>query len=521
MSHTDPIAGIGQTQTSGPAGCVRKHPVWVPGVLAAGASGGLMAACYWPLHCHWLAWVALVPWLLVLPRLGPMAAWLCGMILAMVFYRLSLAWMFDLYPGPIAGGVVLGLSVLMGFAFGVARALMGRIGPSALLWAVPACFVAQEVIRSEGHPLYRFSQVAWGYSQAHNLWIVQLASLGGVHFVTFCVVAVNAALAYGLARRCWRGFAPFLCVAGAVLATAAVSQPSSYDALPQVAAACVQEESRSYDRYRELTAQAAADPSRPEFVVLPEHTITEFSRNDEKLPLVGPLERIAVQYGAYICVGAHTQPSTVFNLRDPSQRAEYLKQCYYDNTALLIGPEGRIVLKQLKMVPVPFYADGNPGLQQQVCATPHGKVGLYVCYDETFTDVMRRLDDAGLFLGPVLNNKDWPPQQRWQQADMIPFRCVELRRCIVRAASSGISQIIDAAGRVRSQRTQEDGPGILCGKVYFVTDRTLFSRGGYLFAIAVALAFLAAVAILTLLSWLSLARRAARRLFRRQRKCEA
>jgi hypothetical protein len=37
----------------------------------------------------------------------------------------------------------------------------------------------------------------------------------------------------------------------------------------------------------------------------------------------------------------------------------------------------------------------------------------------------------------------------------------------------------------------------------------------------VTLAFLAAAAILTLLSWLSLARRAARRLFRRRSKCEA
>ena len=48
---------------------------------------------------------------------------------------------------------------------------------------------------------------------------------------------------------------------------------------------------------------------------------------------------------------------------------------------------------------------------------------------------------------------------------MAVFRSIELRRCVVRAASSGTSQIIDAAGHVRAQRTQNQDLGVLLGQV--------------------------------------------------------
>jgi len=71
-------------------------------VIAAAASGGMMAACYWPLNWHFLAWIALVPWVVVLPRLRPGHAWLYGTIVGLVFYRLGLGWLFALH-GPLAG----------------------------------------------------------------------------------------------------------------------------------------------------------------------------------------------------------------------------------------------------------------------------------------------------------------------------------------------------------------------------------------------------------------------------------
>lgn len=96
---------------------------WLTAFLVAAASGGLMAACFRPLNLHFLAWIALVPWLIALPRLSPAATWLFGIVLGLVFYRIGLDWLIEI-AGPIAGATIVVLAVWMGFAFRVARLLM-------------------------------------------------------------------------------------------------------------------------------------------------------------------------------------------------------------------------------------------------------------------------------------------------------------------------------------------------------------------------------------------------------------
>jgi apolipoprotein N-acyltransferase len=149
----------------GPA--YKKLP-WLPAILAAIAAGALMAACYRPLNLHVLAWIALIPWLLVLPRLSPAKAWLFGIVLGLVFYRIGLDWLLKL-AGPIGGATVVVLAIWMGFAFRVARLLIERFGFASMLWVVPMTFTGTEILRCEGLPQLRFSFLGFGYSQSHNL----------------------------------------------------------------------------------------------------------------------------------------------------------------------------------------------------------------------------------------------------------------------------------------------------------------------------------------------------------------
>lgn len=446
-----------------------------------------MSACYWPLDLHLLAWVALVPWLVVLPRLGAGRAWLFGTVAGLAFYRIGLAWLCTL-AGPLGAGVVVVLALWMGFSFRVAKLLMDRFSTRAMVWAVPFAFVGQEVLRCEGLPHFRFAFLAWGYSQSHNLWIAQIASLGGVYFVSFLLVAFSSALAYALIHRRPRDWGVPTAIAGLIVLLGCACQPSDIPPERPVSVACVQAETSYYPDYIELTRQALSCPEKPVFVVLPEHAIYDYA--SEQHLLVKALAELAVEHHAYVCVGAHV-------------RAKQGAACQFDNVALLIDPQGRIVGRQAKAVPIPFFHDGNPAESQEVIRTPLGRVGTYVCYDATFTDVPRRLVDMGaeLLLGPVMDVQDWPLQERWQHADMAPLRSIELRRCAVRAASSGISQIVDARGCIRRQRTQEEGPGIICGPAYFGSERTLFVRGGYVFGSAVGLAYLGAIAWLTLANW--------------------
>ena len=223
-------------------------------------------------------------------------------------------------------------------------------------------------------------------------------------------------------------------------------------------------------------------------MILPEHTILDYA--DENHHLVKKLAGLARQHGAYVCIGTHT-------------RASEGAECDYDNVALLLGPSGGIIGRQAKAVPLPFFTDGNPAQSQQVIDTAVGPVGVYICYDGNFTDITLRLVRLGdeLLLVPIMNPEDWPVQQRWQQADIAPFRSIESRRWAVRAASSGVSQIVGPDGRSRRQRTRDEGPGVLYGTVHFNNKRTFFSKGGYLFATVVGVAYLGAVVWLTIVDW--------------------
>jgi predicted amidohydrolase len=216
----------------------------------------------------------------------------------------------------------------------------------------------------------------------------------------------------------------------------------------------------------------------------------------EKNQLVSGLIELASTHHVCSCVGAHV----------PSRREA---DCDYDNVAMLVGPPGRIVGTQAKAVPLPFFQDGNPARSQATFDTDRGCIGMYVCYDGLFTDHPRRLAALGaeLILVPVMDPVRWPNQELWQHADMAPLRSIELRRCTVRAASSGISRIIDPAGRVIASRTREEGQGIISATVPMNSRRTLFVKGGYLFATVTGLAFLATVGILTLAQWVAGLRR--------------
>ncbi len=474
---------------------VPSHPVgtavtrssrflWAWSIPAAIVSGLAMAGCFTPLNLHWLAWVAPVPLLVILPRLTRDQACLYGLLVGLGYYGLSLGWMYQL--SHLFGGIFLfEFAILLGFGFRLAKMLMDRFGTVAMLWAVPLAFVGQEILRSEAHGRFRFAFGAWGYSQAHNLWVAQITSIGGVYFLSFLLVLVATAIAFGLICRTVRGWVPAGASVAAVLLLGAIAQPRDYAVRPAVPVACIQGENLGYQQFGRMVEQALQDPAQPRFIVMPEHSLCSLVTQGD--PAIEILAGSAREHQAYVCAAGDT--------RFPTSDS-----CPFDNVAWLIGPDGNVVARQLKAVPIPLFRDGNPARTQEVAATPYGRVSIYICYDGTFTDVPRRLVDLGaeLLLAPVMDVQDWPAQERREHADLAIFRAIELRRCVVRAASSGISQVIDATGRVTAMRTKEQGAGALFGSVYFVDERTAFVRGGYLFALIVGIGFLAAVVVLTM-----------------------
>ena len=457
-------------------------PWWVV-CLPALMSGWLMSAAFNLPFGHWLAWIAPIPFLCILPRASAGQAWISGGLLALVFYRLGAGWIISI-GGWLGASFLLIYAVWMGLSFRVTKLVMKQYGPTALCWAWPVAFVGQEIIRCEWPARYRFAYLAWGYTQPGEGWIGRVAGLGGVYLVSLMLASFAAVVAYGLVRRRLTSFIPAAAVGAVILVLPMLMPTVQANVDRRLSVACVQSEGRSYLDLINLTRQAVIDPAHPKFIVLPEHAICDLA--SERHPAIRLLAKIAVEHGVYICVGAHVA-------------APRGLECDYDNVGLLIGPDGSLIHQQAKAVPVPCFRDGNPAQHFAVASTPDANIGVYICYDGDFTDIPRHYADLGaeLFLVPVMNPAHWPPEQRRQQARMAIYRAIETGRPAIRSASSGVSQIIDCDGREVGRRSQLDGEGYLCGAVSPASVRTGFVHGGFLIAPAIGWIYLLAIALLT------------------------
>jgi apolipoprotein N-acyltransferase len=124
-------------------------------------------------------------------------------------------------------------------------------------------------------------------------------------------------------------------------------------------------------------------------------------------------------------------------------------QQFYD-TAFVISPEGDIVFRQAKSVPIQFFNDGLPAQEQCLWQSPWGKIGICICYDLSYTRVTDQLVRMGaeVLIVPTMDVTDWGKRQHELHARVGPVRAAEYHIPVVRLASSGISQALDSGGKV-------------------------------------------------------------------------
>lgn len=122
----------------------------------------------------------------------------------------------------------------------------------------------------------------------------------------------------------------------------------------------------------------------------------------------------------------------------------------YFNTSFVVSPAGEIVFKQVKSVPIQFFADGLPATEQKVWESPWGRLGICTCYDLSYTRVTDELvrQGAQAIINPTMDVMDWGAYQHQLHSRVAPVRAAEYGVPIFRVASSGVSQLVDANGRV-------------------------------------------------------------------------
>jgi apolipoprotein N-acyltransferase len=184
------------------------------------------------------------------------------------------------------------------------------------------------------------------------------------------------------------------------------------------------------------------------------------------------------------------------------------------NSALVVDPQGREILQydKIHLVPfgeyVPFWALPSiigkitsevgtfiPGTSYRVARTPEGAIGVFICYEDIFPQLVRRLALAGANVLVNISNDAWygDSAAAFQHLEMARFRAIENRRYLLRATNNGITALIDPYGRVEQQIPRHEA-AVLAAHFRYLTGKTFYTRHGDLFAWVCAVLGVAGVA---------------------------
>jgi apolipoprotein N-acyltransferase len=349
-----------------------------------------------------------------------------GLALGFGLYAPHLGFFWTLF-GPAAAVLWLVLSFWLAVFLATAHALQRRLPSLSMVIALPVLWMGLEYFRSELYFL-RFSWLtpAMAFSSPPSAPSLEpiLDSMGS--FGTGAMLALTAALTrWTPGHFRWSG--PALLAALVGIGTLAPSRSStSLGVVRTLPFAGAQIESTAESELIPVLDRLVKQHPQAALVVLPEYSLG--GEPD------GTLREWCRTSNRHLIVGG----------REPIEGGGF------HNTAFVIDTNGVIVFRQAKSVPIQFFDDGRPATSQALWHSPWGRVGIAICYDLSYTRVIDRLVRAGAeaLVIPTMDAVSWGQYQHALHARIAPLRAAEYGVPIARMASSGISQSVDATGKV-------------------------------------------------------------------------
>ncbi|MGQ9470252.1 MAG: apolipoprotein N-acyltransferase [Candidatus Aminicenantales bacterium] len=469
---------------------------------------GILAGLSFPkFNLSFLIWVAPIPLFWVLNEMRPKKAFFVGWVAGLFFYGLLLYWIpyvpahYGNLPFSLSLFIYLVLISILGLFWAIFAAFQSRLLMAfptfsfilaALLW------VSLEYILT-----YIFTGFPWGlfgYAQAQNLPLAQVASVTGVYGVSFLIILTAASFVHSLVHRQKKPFFITLLIVLLVhligfltISRTQASRPGSFRAaviqgnvssdiywhsVPEA------EIERLFEYHLGLSRQAYNQGA--ELIIWPEFSVPLcFSCPEE--PYLGfrqRLEAFVQQTGTTLLLGT--------NERKFSQAS-----VEFYNTALCLKPDLSIsTYYKMHLVPFGEYTpyetifsfiqrvthaigDVTPGKEHRLHYFGGYPFGSPICYEIIFPNLVRQFVRRGASFLVTITNDGWygassAPYQHFQIAI---FRAIENRRWLLRAATTGISGVIDPYGRVvkRSSLMTAD---VLTASIQPRSDNSLYSRWG-------------------------------------------
>ncbi|MYT75749.1 MULTISPECIES: apolipoprotein N-acyltransferase [unclassified Streptomyces] len=426
---------------------------WWRGAAAAGA-GALPAPAFPAPALWWLAYVALVPWMLLArsaptPRRAALDGWLGGLgfMLAVHHWLLPSLHVFTVVLAALLGALWAPWGWLLH------RLLHDRPSPRqsvAALVAVPSAWLMIELVRSWqglGGPWGMLGSSQWQVGPA-----LRLASVGGVWLLSLLVVVVNTAVTLLVIARGARTPA----VAGLVATVAVTTAASAWAPRPQtdgtarvavVQAGTIVGAERRFDREEALTRRLAGRDV--DLVVWGESSVGfDLAARPDLARRLAALSRL-VDADLLVNVDARRSggiyKSSVLIGRDGPTGP------HYDKMRLVPFGEyvpARSLLGWATSVGKAAGEDRRRGTHQVVMDAGALRFGPLVCFESAFPDMTRNLtrDGAQVLLAQSSTSTfqhSWAPEQH---ASLAALRAAESGRPMVHATLTGVSAVYGPDG---------------------------------------------------------------------------
>lgn len=486
-------------------------------MIYAVLSGILMFLSFPKFNWGVISWVALVPLLGALNRAATFGqALLLGFVTGVVSYLGIIYWIayVIVHYGylPLYIGILLMLllvcylslyvSLFAAFVFYFRNHL-------SLYLTAPVLWVCFEYLKSV--VLTGFPWENLGYAQYRNIYFIQFADVFGVFGLSFLIVLVNVAVFRLLTEWTRKAYA----AAGVVFLVIAVVHVYGVWRITQV-----EECMRNAEKMDVSLIQGNIDQSikwSPEFQ---QETLHRYERLSQKNAppegglIVWPETALPFEFREqndppYQIVQLVNQTKS-WLLLGSVRRIGGPRTGSYFNSAYLLSPEGEIKGRydKVHLVPygeyvpfrglVPFvqgftkeigdFTAGNGffplGMHQK-------KIGVLICYEAILGQAARAYKRRDADLLVTISNDAWfgKTSAPYQHFSMMVLRAVETRLYLIRAANTGISGIVDAAGRILNATAifKEDA---LNGEIRFIRMTTFYAKHGDVLVVVCFLMFL-------------------------------
>lgn len=477
---------------------------------------GVLVSLSFPTPDLWpLAWISLVPLIISLKGKSKKSPFTLGLLAGFFYFLITVSWVvnsmynYGKVPLPISYFIMLMLVLYLALYIGLFSFLRGLFVSSGQTVVIvsPLIWTALEFIRT-----YTFTGFPWvllGYSQYRFLPIIQISDATSVYGVSFLIVMVNEAVARVIMmimeRRQVRvslkyAWPVFLAGSLFVLVLLYGYQRLGEDigkGGKKLKVALLQgniEQDKKWDEryrletieiYKRLTRDAANAGAG--IIIWPESATPFFFLREGVYR--EELRRLALDNHVYLLFGSP-------DIREKNNKIELL------NSAFLLSPEGTLASRYDKIHLVPFgeyvplskilffidkmvvgIGDFVPGDKYTVMDAGSGKIGVVICFEVIFPDLVRTFVSNGAEFMTTITNDAWfgVSSAPYQHFSMVVFRSVENRVPFVRAANTGISGSIDVYGRIRKS-TDIFVEDKVVDEIVLRDRTTIYTRYGDIFA---------------------------------------